>query len=41
MKAILGFHPSGVLRTSNFAPGEIVDEAAEGRAERRRHAATA
>ena len=26
MKAIRGFHPAGVLRTSNFAPGEIVDK---------------
>jgi hypothetical protein len=26
MKAIPGFHPTGVLRTSNFAPGEIVDK---------------
>jgi hypothetical protein len=26
MKAIHGFHPSGVLCTSNFAPGGIVDK---------------
>ena len=26
MKAIPGFHPAGVLRTSGFAPGEIVDK---------------